>query len=175
MKASGGSIKARALQLLAQRERSRVELRRKLLAHARSEEPVEPPGEPDAEAPARVDALLDWLEFHGYLSTERFIESRVRVRAVRYGNLRIRQELQQHQLTLDAQAAAALAQSELERARTVCARKFPTAPASSAERARQARFLAGRGFSPDIVRRVLRDAGAGVADHEAVHDATDSR
>ena len=160
------SLKARALQLLAQREQSRTELRRKLLRHACAELAEEAAsGDPDAAEAAgpaaeqRVDALLDWLEGAKYLSPERFIESRVHARAARYGNLRIRQELQQHGLALDPASAAALARTELERARDVHGRRFSGAPGDAAERARRLRFLTARGFSPETVRRVLREAG----------------
>ena len=164
-------LKARALQLLAQREHSRVELRRKLLAHARADAAEtavvadatgaadEPGGAAVADPATQVDAALDWLQAHGYLSQERFVESRVHARAARFGNLRIRRELAQHAVALSPEAGRALQASELERAQAVWARKYPTPPADAAGRARQARFLAGRGFSPEVIRRVLRAAG----------------
>jgi len=161
------SLRARALQWLAQREQSRSELRRKLLPHAVAEAEVEAEKTAEAGAPAagidpaaRVDALLDWLEAHNHLSHERFVESRVHARGSRFGNLRIRQELKQHQLTLSAEAAQALKDSELERACAVLARKFAQPPSNPAERAKQARFLAGRGFSPEVIARALRRDGA---------------
>ena len=92
-------------------------------------------------------------------ASERFVESRVHARSSRFGNLRIRQELKQHQVALSPEAAQALAASELQRARDVRARKFAEAPASAAERAKQARFLAARGFSPEVIGRVLRAPG----------------
>ncbi len=113
--------------------------------------------EPPAAA-ERVEAVLDWLESHGYLSQQRFVESRVHARSARFGNLRIRQELKQHQVALDAVAGQALNESELQRARAVRERKFPAWPENPAERARQARFLAGRGFSPEVIGRALRGA-----------------
>ena len=158
------SLKARALQWLAQREHSRVELRRKLLRLARlrtAERAADEDEDEDAKAadPAiQVDVLLDWLVANRYLSDARFIESRVNARAARYGNLRIRQELGQHGATLDAATAERLKGSELARAHALWQRKFgatgPTQEAS--ERARQMRFLAGRGFSSDVIRRVIR-------------------
>ena len=157
------SLKGRALQWLAQREQSRSELRSKLLPHAVAEaEAVAEAGTPLAElAPAeRVEALLDWLEAHNHLSQARFAESRVHARSSRFGNLRIRQELKQHQVALSAEAAQALKESELQRARAVLERKFAAPPASPAERAKQARFLAGRGFSPEVIARALRRDGA---------------
>src|SRR5204863_8546062 len=99
---------------------------------------------------------LDWLEAQRYLSQERFVESRVQARSARFGNLRIRQELKQHQVALPPEAAQALKDNELGRARAVRARKFAHWPANGAERARQARFLAGRGFSPEVIGRALR-------------------
>ena len=72
------SLKGRALQLLAQREHSRAELRRKLIAHARADaaDAVDAAGSVDASdaAPAAADPIaqvetaLDWLEAHHYLS-----------------------------------------------------------------------------------------------------------
>ena len=160
------SLKARALQWLAQREHSRVELRRKLLRLARQRAAAALADESrvlDAEASsaaepaAEVDALLDWLAAHRYLSDVRFVESRVNARAARYGNLRIRQELGQHGAALDATTAERLKDSELARAQAVWSRKYGKAPATAAnERARQMRFLAGRGFSSDVIWRVLR-------------------
>jgi regulatory protein len=141
------SLKAQALQLLAQREHSRVELRRKLLSRIGDDEPA-----PEAT----VDALIDWLESNRYFSPQRFVESRVHARAGRFGNLRIRQELAQHQVTLSPEAAQVLKDSELERARAVWSRRFAEPAADAAGRAKQARFLGGRGFSPDVIRRVLR-------------------
>ena len=113
---------------------------------------------------ARVDALLDWLEAHQYLSQERFVESRVHARLARFGNLRIRHELKQHQVALPADAARELAETEIERARSVRKRKFAEPPASATERARQGRFLAGRGFSPEVIQRVLREAARPAGD-----------
>ncbi|MGD9834332.1 MAG: regulatory protein RecX [Piscinibacter sp.] len=156
------------MQWLAQREHSRAEMQRKLLPHARalvaqaqagaSPESVEAP--PPGEVMARVNEVLDWLEAHRYLSEQRFAESRIQARAARHGNLRIRRELAQHGVTLDAEAAQALQASEFDRAREVWARKFEAPAADAAARARQARFLSSRGFSPETVRRVLRAAGA---------------
>jgi len=103
--------------------------------------------------------VIAWLCAHRYLSEERFVESRVNARASRYGNLRIRQELAQHKLALSADTAQALKDNELERALEVWQRKFGDAPADAAERARQSRFLAQRGFSPDVIGRVMRQAG----------------
>jgi regulatory protein len=181
------SLKGRALALLAQREQSVSELRRKLLRHARADDAaratagaslgrgvgVTPPdGTPDgtpngvadepapvADLHARVDEVIAWLRDHNYLSEERFVESRIHARAGRFGNLRIRQELAQHGVTLTPEATVSLKDSELERATEVWRRKFANPPADATEKSRHARFLAQRGFSPEVISRVLRSAG----------------
>jgi len=101
------------------------------------------------------------LQSNRYLSEERFVESRVHARQSRFGNLRIRQELSQHALELTADLSADLMQSERERARAVRQRKFGDAAASLSDKARQARFLAGRGFSAEVIWQVLRELGDG--------------
>ena len=189
------SLKSRALQLLAQREQSRVELRRKLLMHARAlelvgradgadradppfgsaldapsslaeanprEQPAAAPATPfsaDSSPQAQVDVVLAWLEARGFLNTERFAESRVNARSARFGNLRIRHELGQHGVTLPDDLSQTLEATEFERAAMVLERKFGATPPSPLEAARQARFLAGRGFSADVIRRALRRKG----------------
>jgi regulatory protein len=50
---------------------------------------------------------------------------------------------------------ARLKATELERAREVWRRKFPLPPLDAAERARQMRFLAARGFATEVIRRVV--------------------
>ena len=156
------TLRSRAIGYLAQREHSRVELRRKLLdAAARQQrlraaaEGGEPPDALGAAAEQEVDALLDWLTGKGLLSPERFVESRIHARAPRYGNLRIRQELAQHGVALEPDAADALQASELDRARAVWIKRYGGVAPDAAGRARQARFLTARGFSSEVVRRVV--------------------
>jgi regulatory protein len=171
------SLRARALMLLARREHSRSELRAKLLPLAQLEQReieqiaaadgevsqgMEPRTESGAEvqsAEQRVEALLAWLEAHAYLSDQRFVESRVHVRSARYGNLRIRQEMATHGVALDAQTEQHLRDTEFDRARQAWQRKFAALPQDVTERARQTRFLINRGFSADVIRRVLRQGG----------------
>jgi len=163
------SLKARAIGLLAQREHSRIELRRKLLsierrsraaaavADADVTEASDQAEELEEASEAAVDALLDALAAEGYLNETRFVESRLHVRAGRFGAQRIQQELAQHGLRLDAEQQAALRETEMERAREVWKKRFGEAPPrEAAEQARQTRFLISRGFAPDLVRRLLR-------------------
>jgi regulatory protein len=152
------SLKGRALRLLASREHSRLELARKLRRHETE--------------PGELDRVLDGLQAKGFIDEQRVIESVVHRRAAKLGAVRIRQELQDKGLPVEAirEAVASLQGSELERARAVWRRKFAaTAPGgdgsdddparTAAERARQIRFLAARGFSGDTIRRVVTGAG----------------
>ena len=162
------SLKARALKLLAQREHSRLELRRKLLPHAQAfcqarDEALEaapaaaPPAAEPLDTPNQcLDKLLDWLQAHRYLSEERFVESRLHARSARFGNSRIKMELAQHGLALDAEQATQLRTTELERARALWQRRFGSPATDPAGRAKQMRFLAGRGFSGETIRRVVQ-------------------
>lgn len=152
------SLKARALRWLAQREHSRTELQRKLRTAARQRDALaeEPPD--SAVVAAEIEALLDWLVAERHLSDARFVESRIHARAARFGNRRIAQELAQHGAALDATTAQALQATELARARALFERRFGAgAPADPASRAKQMRFLAGRGFSSEVIRRALRN------------------
>jgi len=126
---------------------------------------------PTAEATAAlVDGVLDQLQAQGYLSDQRFIESRLHARQAAWGARRIRHELRQHGLTLDAQQQSQLQSTERERAQALWARRYGTLAADPAERARQMRFLAARGFSADAIRHAI----AGLDDDELSPDPPDS-
>ena len=143
---AGLSLKGRALRLLSQREHSRLELSRKLAAHA--------------ESPQQLETLLDALEQEKWLSAERFAQSVAHRRGERFGVRRIQQELQAHRLEAGATAEVldVLRQSERERAFAIWARRFGVPVTEPAERARQQRFLLQRGFSGDTISWVLRRA-----------------
>ena len=139
------TLRERALRLLARREYARTELARKLASHA--------------ESPEEIETLLDDLSARRLLSDERYVEMRMTARGARFGNARLAYELR-HQGVSDELVDAALATGydELTRARQVWQRKFggkAEAPDAN-ERARQVRFLMGRGFSGETIRRVLR-------------------
>ena len=141
------SLKGRALRLLAGRQYSRQELERKLA--------------PREEEPGQLKQALDELQAKGFIDEQRVLDSVVHRRAPRLGAGRIKQELQAKGLDAEAVAAAmaALQGTELDRAREVWRRKFGTPPADAAQRAKQARFLLVRGFSGEVVRRVLAGTG----------------
>lgn len=140
----GRSLKGRALAYLSRREYSRAELSRKLM-----------PFTDDADA---LEALLDALVREGWLSDARFAESVIHRRAARLGATRIVGELKRHAVgdSLIEQVNAQLRETELARARAVWQKKYGELPATPAERARQARFLAARGFSMTIIGKILK-------------------
>ena len=180
------ALRERALQWLAQHEHSRPELRDKLqrwMAGQRTvaalrgrmadsnqarPQPAQEGSAVDAcRMPAKapegddlVERLLDTLEQAGHLSEQRFVETRIRARVQRHGNRRIEHELRRHGLAPPPDTLQALMATEYERALQVWQRKFGSPAATPAEQARQMRFLAGRGFTPDTVRRVFADASA---------------
>lgn len=133
--------------MLARREHARRELARKLTQKGFSE--------------TAVRQALDALEAEGLLSDARFAEALVRSRTERgYGPLRIRAELIERGVDpalIEAQLEAEL-QSWVELARRQQAKRFGQGPAQDyRERARRARFLEGRGFPAEVIRRVLND------------------
>lgn len=137
---SAAALKARALRLLARREHSRDELERKLA--------------PYAETAAALGALLTELEQKKQLSNERFAEQRAHVLARKYGPARIRHDLKSRGVS--AELAQRFSRTdELEQARAILARKYRTAALTREDRARRARFLQGRGFSADVVHRLV--------------------
>ncbi len=137
------SLKGRALRLLSGREHSRAELQRKLARHE--------------EEPGQLARVLDELQAKDFINEQRVVDSVVHRRAAKLGGMRIRQELQARGLDQDMvhEAVTALKSSELARAREVWARKFDAPPANAAERGKQARFLAARGFDGEVVQRLL--------------------
>ena len=142
------SVKARAVSLLAQREYSRQELTDKLTAAQAS--------------PEEVEHALAQLEAKGLVDDARVVETLVNRRSGKLGASRLRQELQAKGVSAElvAETMAGLKGTELARAQAVWQKKFGQLAATSAERNKQARFLASRGFSGDVVRQVV----AGLSD-----------
>ncbi len=140
------SLKGRALRLLSMREHSRLELERKLSSHETHEGEL-------AEA-------LDALTARGFISDARVADSLLHRRAAKLGASRVKAELQAKGLddAVVREAVESLRATELERAREVWRRKFGQPPADAAERARQMRFLAARGFSGETIRKAIEGA-----------------
>lgn len=140
------SLTGQAMRLLARREHTRAELARKLAAHGTE---------------AQIESVLDRLCELGLLSDQRFAETWLRSKAARHGQARLRHDLAQRGVAADT-IATALADAELNddysRACQLWQTRFGRVADNPREWARQARFLQGRGFSADIIRKVLREA-----------------
>jgi regulatory protein len=143
------SLRARALALLARREHTRAEMTRKLSPHS--------------ESPEQVEQLLDALVARGWLSEVRFAESRANTLARKFGSRKIEHDLDSRGVSAEVvqQTLERSRLRELENCRAAWQRKFGVLPQGAAERGRQMRFLAGRGFCAEAVRQVLK---AGEAD-----------
>ena len=137
-------LKARALRYLVRREHSRDELARKLAPYAESNEILE--------------GVLRELESRKQLSNERFAEERARWLARKYGAARIRHDLKTKGISEAVSDRAVAELDDMAKAKEILARKYREPATTREERAKRARFLQGRGFSSDIIRRlVLRD------------------
>jgi len=136
-----------AMDLLARREHSRLELQRKLSLR-------------DFPLPLIV-TVLDQLESDNLLSDERFIEAYVRMRSRRgFGPLRIHQELLERGITQELAAnAISVAQIDwCQLLRAVHMKKHGIqADTHYAAQVKQRQFLSYRGFSHDQINNVLGD------------------
>ena len=102
---------------------------------------------PRAPSPELVESVLDELEGMKL----------VRNGAERFGRARLSQDLQRKGLdeNLISNVLQPLAEDEKSRAQAVWQRRFGKPPTSLKEKARQYRFLVGRGFAPGIVSVVV--------------------
>ena len=140
------AVRRAAMDLLARREHGRVELMRKLRKRGAPEELIE--------------AALQRLAEEGLLSEARYLESFVAHKArAGYGPQRIREELGQRGLA-SGDIDQALRDSGIdwfEQLRETWQRKFAgRLPVDARERAQQGRFLAYRGYSLEMIGRLLR-------------------
>jgi regulatory protein len=137
--------KTQALKLLARREHSARELKRKLAAR----------GITDEQAATAVEHAIA----ENWQSDARYAEMLVRTRiAGGYGPVRIEAELEVAGVPAD-QIRAALEEAGVDwraLAVEVHAKKFGRLPRTSAERAKQYRYLQGRGFDASQVSAALK-------------------
>ena len=138
-------LRQKALRLLAMRDHSRVELARKLA----------PLGTPE-----EVEVTLDRMAELGLQSDRRYAEAWVRGKASRFGTSRLKQELARRGVDADTVADVlneGELSSDIDRARAIWTSKFGTPATDRKEWARQARFLQGRGFSSEIITKLLKE------------------
>jgi regulatory protein len=145
--ASLRECEAVAVRLLAQREHSRFELAQKIRQRL----------ECDSHT---LDQVLDKLQEMGYLDDARYAAAFIRSSVSRgRGPQRISYELREHGVDI-AIASHALAEADVdwhELAVEQRLKKFGgEIPADYKERARQSRFLAGRGFYTDAIKAAFQ-------------------
>ena len=138
------SLRARALRFLARREHSRAELARKLQPHAGEGEDVA--------------AVLDELTRRGWLSDARFAEQSIRAKSRRFGPAKLAHDLRakgvaEEEIDRAFRAAGEQGASDIAR---VWASRFDAPAADERERARQVRFLQGRGFTLGAILHFMR-------------------
>ena len=139
------ALRQKALRLLSRREHSRAELARKLAGIGTPEE---------------IEILLADLQQRNFSSDARMADAYLRSHSGRFGVARLRQDLRAKGIAADlieSGIEAAELDSEIERARALWQRKFDSTPGDAREWARQARFLQSRGFSVEIIRKLLRE------------------
>lgn len=138
-------MRERAVRLLARREHSRAELLRKLEQAGFLREEIAP--------------LLDEFETRNWLSDRRFAESWIADHRAKSGSVKLAYELRQHGVaeSVIEEVLGDNRDSELECAREVWRKKFGAPPADAADQARQLRFLQSRGFTSEMIRRVIKD------------------
>ena len=139
------ACRKQALNLLARREHSRLELRRKLLARSHAED--------------LADEVLDKLQRERLLDEARFAEQFVRSRTGRgQGPAKIRAQLLQRGVD-ESLIDTVLAEAECDWAALAAAarrKRFGAAsPGAYRERARQSRFLKSRGFEYGQIQAAL--------------------
>ena len=117
-----------------------MELARKLAPHAQSQQ--------------ALDVLLDQLVSRKQLSDERFAEERARMLSRKYGPAKIRHDLRSKGIAEEI-VGRICAGDELARAGAILSRKYRDPANTREERARRARFLQSRGFSMDVIARLL--------------------
>ena len=140
------SVRDKAVELLARREHTRLELKRKLRKR---------------ELPSElIQQVLDELVANDLISEARYAEALVHSRLSRgFGPLRILAEAQ------DSGADEAFIQEAMDAAepdwfavaQAAQQQRFGRSAQDLNERVKQSRFLAGRGFTADTVRQVVGD------------------
>ena len=139
------AVRRAAMDLLARREHSALELQRKLRQRGADSE--------------LIAAELQKLAAEGLLCEQRYLESYVRSRAQSgRGPARIREELARRGLDRSAieQELEQCGVDWDEQLQELWQRKFGRQPDDAREYGKQARFLLYRGFAADAVQRLLR-------------------
>ena len=147
----------RAIRILAMRDHSEQELRRKLTA------PVMSKNGPEAldVTPEEVDKVVEWCIENRYLDDERFVRQFIASRSRKgYGPARVRQELKQKGISRET-TEAATRECEIDWARLAkeqAQRKYgDPLPSVFAEKVKIQRFLLYRGYLMEDILEIWRN------------------
>lgn len=104
-----------------------------------------------------ITAILEDFKKRGWLSDARFTEQIVHARQAKFGVAKIAHELREKGVSQELIEAAVeqVKGNELDNAFEIWRKKFKASPASREDWAKQARFLQSRGFSFDVIKKVL--------------------
>jgi regulatory protein len=162
------SLKARALRLLSLREYSRKGMAAKLAeseqrwvklakTDAKESSNADQDSLPVKSTAIEIDTILDDFEARGWLSDDRFAEALVRRRSDRYGIRKIQDELERAGVdsSKSAPLLKTLKETEYQRAYELWSRKFGAPAQDQKEKAKHYRFLASKGFSSEVVVKVI--------------------
>ena len=147
----------RAIRILAMRDHSEQELRRKLAA------PVMSKNGPEAlnVTPEEVDNVVEWCIENRYLDDERFVRQFIASRSRKgYGPARVRQELKQKGISRETIESAMRecvidwAQLAKEQAQRKYGEPLPTV---FAEKVKIQRFLLYRGYLMEDIQEIWRN------------------
>ena len=147
----------RAIRILAMRDHSEQELRRKLAAPAMSK------NGPEAldVTPEEVDRVVEWCIENRYLDDERFVRQFIASRSRKgYGPARVRQELKQKGISRET-IEAAMRECEIDWAQLAkeqAQRKYgEPLPTVFAEKVKIQRFLLYRGYLMEDIQEIWRN------------------
>ncbi|MDV1070171.1 MULTISPECIES: recombination regulator RecX [Klebsiella] len=147
----------RAIRILAMRDHSEQELRRKLAA------PVMSKNGPEAlnVTPEEVDKVVEWCIENRYLDDERFVRQFIASRSRKgYGPARVRQELKQKGISRETiepamrECVIDWAQLAKEQAQRKYGEPLPTV---FAEKVKIQRFLLYRGYLMEDIQEIWRN------------------
>ncbi len=153
---AAGKVLNKALRFLSQRPHSEHELRTKLSRRPRRKKDV------DAANPALIDDALERLRELGYLDDAAFAKQWVEERGAARGPRLLTAELRRKGVAGEIIAAAVPkdAADQVAAARALAVKRLARLSGgelSAAARQRLTRYLAGRGYDYDVIRRALAE------------------
>lgn len=150
-------LRDRAMRILAMRDHSELEFRRKLAA------PIMTKMGPEAvdATPEEIDQVVAWCIEHSFLDDSRFVRQFIASRARKgYGPVRIRQELNQKGIARET-SENAMRECEIDwvsSARDQAQRKYgEPLPTEFAAKVKVQRFLLYRGFMQEDIQEIWRN------------------